>query len=196
MTTTKLLATLATLTAVRLGSYNAEADAPAQSGTVVTVAPRLHVDVEVDPTAYVLNGYSLHVGLGWKRTRLDLGTFALTVPTAIQTNEAFDVSFAGFGAKLQYFPLAEQRRGFFGVDLNVGRQLVERVGTTMSSRDLQVAVGVNAGWRFQISKRFYATTWIGVSYGTKTKDVTLAGSTYETKRITVFPAIHLGYRFR
>jgi hypothetical protein len=83
-----------------------------------------------------------------------------------------------------------------GVDMTVGKQLVERVGTTMAHRDVQVAAGVNAGWRFLLTKHLYASAWLGVSYGTKTKDIELAGSTYETKRVIVFPAVHIGYRFR
>jgi len=41
---------------------------------------RRHADFEVDPTALVLAGHSLHVGSGWKRVRLDLGAFATLVP--------------------------------------------------------------------------------------------------------------------
>jgi hypothetical protein len=186
----------------------AVADGPSQASSPTTQVaavspaapaapdPRFHLDVEVDPLAYVLKGYSLHVALGWKRFRVDLGAFAMEVPGEIQGNKDFDVSFTGYGAKLQYFAFAEQHRGFVGVDANVGRQLLERVGTTMSSRDLRVSLGVNAGWRFMLGQRLYATTWIGVSYGTKTNDVNLAGATYTTSRINVFPAVHLGYRFR
>ncbi|MDB4961252.1 MAG: hypothetical protein JWP01_1251 [Myxococcales bacterium] len=186
MTTTHRLVPFAALTVLLLAAAH----------TAHAQPPVPHADVEIDPTAYVLEGYSLHVGLGWKQLRVDLGTFAIAVPSAIQTNEAFDVSLQGAGVKLQYFPFAEQRHAFVGVDMIVGRQLVERVGTTMASRDLQVSLGVAAGWRFPIGKQIYATPWIGVTYGSKIDDVHLAGSTYETKRITVFPAVHLGYRFR
>jgi len=52
------------------------------------------------------------------------------------------------------------------------------------------------GWRFAFGDHFYATPWISVGYTFNAKDVTLAGSTYSPSRITVFPAVHLGYRFK
>src|SRR5688500_19215795 len=99
----------------------ARADAP----PVVRAEPsHFHADMEVDPTAYVLDGYSLHVGLGWKRLRVDLGAFALAVPAAIHGNDGFSAAFDGFGAKLQYFPLRPQRGLFVGGDAGAIRTLV------------------------------------------------------------------------
>lgn len=168
--------------------------------TIATAEPipdrRFHLDVEVDPTAYVLEGYSLHVGLGWGRLRLDVGAFGMAVPSFAVGNSDFDVSFDGYGAKLQYFPFAEQRGGFVGLDGGVAWQLAERTATEMASRDRQVSLGVNAGWRFAFGDRFYATPWLGVSHAFSARDTTLAGSTYQPPRITFFPAIHLGVRFQ
>src|SRR5687767_8761741 len=103
----------------------ARADAP----PVVRAEPsHFHADMEVDPTAYILDGYSLHVGLGWKRLRVDLGAFAIAVPEAIHGNEGFSSSFDGFGAKLQLFPFGEQRGGFVGIGVAAARVLVQRDG--------------------------------------------------------------------
>lgn len=173
----------------------AAAPASAQDAAVRAVEPRVHVDVEIDPTAYVLSGYSLHVGLGWKRLRLDLGAFAMAVPSIAQPNRDFDVSFDGFGAKLQYFLLDERRGAFVGVDGGVATQLVERVGTDLGDRDRVVTVGVNAGWRFTFGAHVYATPWLGVGYALGARSTMLGGRTYEPTRVTVFPAVHLGYRF-
>jgi len=156
-----------------------------------------HADFEVDPTAYVLRGYSLHVGLGWKRLRLDLGAFALALPAGLTGNDDFAVAFDGYGAKLQYFLFSdEQRGGFVGVDAGVARPLVQRRGTELHARHTEVMAGVNFGWRFVFLQDFYATAWLGLSRTLNAHDVTLAGSTYEPARYTVFPAVHLGYRFR
>ena len=158
-------------------------------------AEGFHADFEVDPTAYALRGHSLHVGLGWDRLRLDLGAYAMALPQALHGNEDFDVSFDGFGAKLQYFPFAEQEGAFFGVDGGVTRPLVQRVGTDLAERQTQVGVGVNLGWRLLLGERFFATPWLGLGYTFGADDVTLAGSTFEAMPFTVFPAVHLGYRF-
>jgi hypothetical protein len=159
-------------------------------------ANRFHADAEIDPTAYVLGGYSLHVGLGWDRARLDLGAFALDVPEFVHGNEDFEASFNGYGLKVQYFFFAEQRGLFAGIDGAVIRALVRRRGTELASLDTQVSAGVNAGYRIELGAGFYVTPWLGVGAVFGADDVTLAGETFEQSPWLVFPAIHLGYRFR
>jgi hypothetical protein len=156
---------------------------------------RLHVDAEVDPTAYVLSGYSLHLGLGWRRVRLDLGAFAMALPGFAVSNDAFDVSFHGFGAKLQVFPFAEQRGGFVGIDSALAWQLAQRSEGDLAATTRQVTLGVNVGWRFMLGEHLYVTPWVGVSRAFGARDVTLAGSTYQPQKVLVFPAIHVGYKF-
>jgi hypothetical protein len=59
-----------------------------------------------------------------------------------------------------------------------------------------VQAGVHVGYRIALPAHFYVTPWIGVSYAWSAADVTLGGMTYEPARINVFPAVHVGYRFR
>jgi hypothetical protein len=159
-------------------------------------ADDLHADAEVDPTAYVLDGYSLHVGVGWDRVRVDLGAYAMALPDAIDGSDDFSVAFDGYGVKVQYFVLEPQRGPFVGVDGGVARLRVSRDGTDLSQRRTTVGAGVHAGWRFAITEELYATAWLGVGYSTDAADVMLDGETYEPTRVTVFPAVHVGYRFR
>jgi len=164
---------------------------------VTTSAPSpFHADFEIDPTAYVLQGHSLHVGLGWKRLRADLGAYGLSLPAAVTGNDDFEVAFHGYGLKLQYFPFAEQEGGFVGVDAGVNRPLVQRKGTELASTRTEYSAGVNFGWRFVFAQHFYATAWLGLGYALNGKPVTLGDSTYQGNRFIVFPAVHLGYRFR
>jgi hypothetical protein len=156
----------------------------------------LHGDVEVDPTAYALSGYSVHAGFGWSRLRVDLGAFAMALPGFVHGNEGFDASFDGFGAKLQYFPLAEQAGLFVGVDAGLGRMLVQRDGTDLAARRRQLTAGVDAGWRFELWEGLYATPWLGVGYAFNARDVVLGGQTFQSSPWVLFPAVHLGYRFR
>ena len=162
---------------------------------IATASP-LHADAELDPTAYALSGYSLHVGIGYQRLRVDAGNFALAVPGWVHGNDAFDVAFDGYGAKLQLFPLAEQRGLVVGVDAAYPRVLVERRGTQMAVRDGQLQAGVNVGWRFPIVDRLYATAWLGIGRAFGARDVTLGDATFRPSRTVVFPAIHVGYAFR
>ena len=163
--------------------------------TAATASP-VHADAEVDPTAYVLSGYSLHVGLGYERLRLDVGNFALAVPRAIHGNDAFDIGFDGFGAKLQWFPLAEQRRLVVGVDAGFAHVRVARRGTDLAVRDAQLQAGVDVGYRFAIARGVYVTPWLGLGHAFGARTVMLGGATYVPQRTLVFPAIHLGVAFR
>lgn len=154
-------------------------------------APRF--DVEVDPTAYALGGYSLHVGVDWKRLRLDLGAFAMDVPEAIHGNEGFDASFDGYGAKLELFPFAESG-AFVGVGAGINRSLVQLQGSDLASRDSRLSVGVHVGWRLDVVAGFYVKPWLGLDYTFDGSDVQLGDRNFENQHLQLFPAIHLGYR--
>jgi hypothetical protein len=166
------------------------------AGTTAAGASPLHVDAEIDPTAYALSGNSIHVGIGYDQYRLDLGNFAMRVPQFVHGDDGFDVSFAGYGVKLQMFPFSEHQRGLFaGIDGEVTRVLVQRQGGAMAERQNQLGAGVHVGYRIAIVDRLYVTPWIGVGYQFGASDVTLGGATYKASPISVFPAIHLGYQF-
>lgn len=159
------------------------------------IASPVHGDLEIDPTAYALSGNSLHVGIGLGHLRVDLGCFAMALPQFVHGDDGFDVSFDGFGAKLQWFPRAEQTGFFAGVDGGVLRVLAERRGTDLAARDVVFGVGVHAGYRITLPASFYVTPWIGVGYNVGTDAIILDGKTYAPSAFTVFPAVHLGYRF-
>ena len=150
-----------------------------------------HADVEVDPTAYVLDGSSIHVGIGYDRWRLDAGNFALDMPAFTHT-PGFDVGLTGYGLKLQLFPW--ETGAFVGVDTAVARFAIERDG--MIAHETDVQLGVHAGYRIDIAHGFYATPWLGVGYLFGAHDVALAGRTFHAEPVTVFPAVHLGYQFQ
>lgn len=167
----------------------------ALGGPGVAAAGPIHGDVEIDPTAYALSGNSIHVGIARDHLRVDLGNFALALPQWVHGDDGFDVSFDGFGAKLQYFPRLDQHGAFFGIDGGLLRVLAERQGTDLAARQTQVGLGVHVGYRIALPEGFYVTPWIGVSYQLGASDVTLADRTYAPSSISVFPAIHVGYQF-
>jgi hypothetical protein len=153
-------------------------------------------DVEVDPTAYALSGYSLHVGLGWRKLRVDLGAFAMSVPDAIHGQDGFKLGFDGYGVKAQWFPMHDQTGLFTGVDGGVGRALVKLEGSQLAASDTRVTFGIHAGYRIEIASGFYATPWIGVSYAVGAEDKVLGDKRFDSNPWMVFPAIHLGYHLR
>jgi hypothetical protein len=158
-------------------------------------AERWTADVELDPTAFVLDGYSIHAGLSRGHLRVDLGAYAMALPGFVHGNDGFDASFDGYGVKLQYFRRVDRRGLFAGIDAGVSRLLVEKHGTDLAVRQHQVGGGVHGGWRFALPAAFYATAWLGVGYNVGAADVMLEGARFEMTRLVVFPAIHVGRRF-
>ncbi|HYP99885.1 MAG TPA: hypothetical protein VER96_14515 [Polyangiaceae bacterium] len=175
-----------------------EAVAPTTDSAAPDSPPerRFHADLELDPTAYVLDGFSLHVGLGWDALRIDLGVFGLAVPEFVHRQRDFDVAFDGYGVKAQYFPFAKQRGLFVGVDAAYSRALIRLRGSELAARDNQLALGMNAGVRCYVAGDFYITPWLGVGHSFGADDVSLGGKTFAANPLLIFPAVHLGYRLR
>lgn len=158
-------------------------------------ASPLRGDVEIDPTAYVLAGHSLHAGLSYEHLRVDLGNYGLAVPQAIHGDDRFDIAFDGYGAKVQWFLRADQYGWFGGVDGGVTWFHVHRRGTDHAATDRQIGMGLDAGYRFDLPADLYAALWLGLGYQWGADDVALDGATFEPQPVTVFPAVHVGYRF-
>lgn len=169
---------------------NAEEPAPEEPRSPITV------DVEIDPIAYALGGYSVHGGIGWRRFRLDLGAFGMELPAWVHGNEGFSTSFGGYGLKGQYFLIEEQKGPFVGISAGVLLPLISLDGTELASSHRQFNLGLQAGWRIDLGARFFVTPWIGVDYNLGAPEVTLMDQTYEHPQWTFFPTIHLGYRSR
>ncbi len=183
-TTTRSLLALATFAVLA-------AAAPVAPAT----ASPLRGDVEVDPTAYALAGNSLHVGIGYRHLRLDLGNYAMALPQVVHGDDGFDVRFAGYGAKLQWFRRADQTGAFVGVDAGLARVHARLQGSDLAADDLQFSTGVNAGYRWSLGHGLYVTPWLGVGYAWSADDISLGGKTFAPSSVTVVPAVHLGYRF-
>jgi hypothetical protein len=171
---------------------------PAPNASVIDDGAQSHVyvDLEVDPTAYLMSGYSLHVGVGWTHFRLDLGVYGMDIPSFAHGNPGWDVTFDGAGAKLQWFPLAEQRGLFVDISGGLARQRVTLAASGASHRDTDLAAGASAGWRFMLPRGFYASPWAGLNYTFDGADVMLDGERFKTTRLVPFAAVHLGVRFR
>ncbi len=159
---------------------------PAQAG------PK--ADVEVDPLAYALGGSSVHVGIHQGRLRADLGAFSLDVPEAFHGNSGFALSIAGAGLKLDYFPFARRSGLHMGAELSVVTSTVIEAQSTQAERHINATIGGRLGYRIDISEAFYVDPWIGLGYASG-HDLPIAGRTYSHSNLSVFPTVHLGYRF-
>lgn len=167
-----------------------------REATEVKAASKSRFDFEIDPLAYALDGYSLHVGAGWGRYRFDVGNFALGLPQWLHGQEDFDASFGGFGVKLDAFLNDEQQLGaFLGLESSytVIRVEDERSGQSDSART--ISAGARVGYRFELPANLYVSPWVGFGYRFGGLPVA-GGRTFEMSPWAVFPTIHIGYRVK
>lgn len=152
---------------------------------------------EIDPFAYMYDGYSVHVGKQTGPLRLDLGVFAMDIPEFAEEymydSEDFDIKFKGLGIKLDYFI---EKNIFIGLDSNVQkREYIHH--TTNSKVEKTVAfVGVRTGFNYELNKNLYFSPWFGVSKNiTGNEKITVSTSSVETGEYDYFLTAHIGYKF-
>lgn len=157
-------------------------------------ASSFHADAEVDPFAYAFGGYSVHVGMGYRGLRFDLGAYAFDTPSFLEAHDDFQSSRQGYGLKAQYFPSGSHTGGFFGVQAEFARELVESELSDAAHRQGALNLGLNLGWRFMFGD-LYVMPWLLLNYTLGAEDVHLDGNTYEATAFFPFPTVHVGYRF-
>jgi hypothetical protein len=154
-------------------------------------------DAEADPTAYALKGFSAHVGhsIFDGRSRLQFGAFGAETPEWIHGNSGFTEDSRGVTFKFDYFPLRRSGGLFLGADSNYARVRYELDQTHERTYRNIVGLGPRVGYRFDLGKHLYVSPWVSVDYQFNAKDVTISGKVFHEERYSVFPAVHLGWRF-
>lgn len=153
------------------------------------------VEVEVDPFAYALNGFSLHVAKVFGSVRVNVGTFGIDVPRWLHGNDGWNETMRGAGVKFDY--LGSRLDGFFaGVDGGYMRNRYELAAhDDREVRDV-VGIGVRGGYRLPVGgSGLYVVPWVGLSYYFNGDDVNISGEAFERGSVGIFPTVHLGWRF-
>jgi hypothetical protein len=153
------------------------------------------VEVEVDPIAYALHGYSLHVAKVLGRTRLDVGAFGVEVPSRVHGNEGWTATMRGVGLKWDYVG-SSSYGAFVGVDPGYvqARYTVDATGQS-ETRGI-IGIGIRGGYRLPLGPRgLYVTPWASVSYNLGGDEVRIGNARFARKSVEIFPTIHIGWRF-
>lgn len=157
-------------------------------------------ELEADPLAYILKGYSLHAGITYGSFRTSMGTFAIQQPDMFSGNEAFSVYHSGFDLKTDY--LFGRIAGWHsGLQISYAKEKVE----LKSDPDQQVIWGLNIGARVGYRwifgnvatnyKGFYLNPWAALIYSPNAADIVAGKEKYKQKSFSIFPAVHVGWRF-
>lgn len=155
---------------------------------------KAQVEVEVDPFAYALNGYSLHVAQIVGNSRLSVGIFGIDVPRFLHGEDDWRVVMRGAGVKWDL--IGSPSGGFFaGVDAGYMRMsnTLDAIGETRKSHVINI--GLRGGYRWSLGwQRLYMSPWVGIGYSFG-EDVHIDGRTFDHRPISVFPTVHVGRRF-
>lgn len=164
-----------------------------------TFEARKTIEVEVDPIAYALKGYSLHGIYAHKRLRFDLGVFGIEQPGSITGNKDFTTMTRGFGLKVNYI-ITGIRGLYAGLDAGYAANDVKDKNTMQTDIGHNLSLGAHAGYRFFLFPKksnflsgLYITPWAGISYNHVYDEVKLTG--YKEGNVGYFATVHIGYRF-
>ncbi|MDT8447216.1 MAG: hypothetical protein RRB13_10040 [bacterium] len=148
-------------------------------------------ELEVDPFAYGLKGYSGHLAWAASDWRVDAGVFGLETPTGYY-QEHWVVKMDGYGAKLHFL---SDGAFFWGLAAGGGHLTFGRDDLASEQVRNFTSSGLEAGWRFGTGN-WYWVPWVGVNrFAIAGEPVDWAGDTLEMPGWQVFPTIHLGFRF-
>jgi hypothetical protein len=151
--------------------------------------------VEVDPFAYALSGFSLHIAKVFDATRLSVGTFGIDVPEHFHGNDDWSSTMRGVGVKWDYLGLNPD--GFFtGLDAGYMRMSYGLDESGAQEKRNVIGAGVRAGYRLPLGGHgFYLAPWLSMSYNFDGEEVAIGDAEFSRNPVTVFPTLHLGWRF-
>jgi hypothetical protein len=132
--------------------------------------------------------------------RFDIGVFGINQPNFALENRLFSVFSSGAGIKADYL-LSKNKGLFFGLQSDYA---TDKIGLKTSEDRISVSgltLGLRTGYRFMLSskenqyKRLYLVPWVALIHSFNPADITSSGQNYIQANWSVFPTIHLGYRF-
>jgi hypothetical protein len=158
-------------------------------------------ELEVDPLAYLMKGYSVHAIFAPGHLRFDAGVYGLELPQGMRSNTGFSTRYGGYGLKVNY-----SFHGIKGLFVGVGGGYTTEEATHLESGTSAIGhtigVGVQVGYRFFLMKDangqhrgLYLAPWIGLDRNFHVDEVHFDGLDYTQRDWQPFPTVHIGYRF-
>lgn len=156
-------------------------------------------EIEIDPIAYVLNGYSIHGIYNHNHFRFDLGYYGIETPGKLTGNDGYNIRSTGFGLKANY--MIRKVNGFYtGIDLGYGETVATSNESKLKDTGHNLSLGAHLGYRiflFPHQKNalngLYLTPWAGISYNHTFDKIKF--SDYKDSKLGYFATFHIGYRF-
>jgi len=159
--------------------------------------PSSFFDVETDPLAYILDGYSLHVGYSKNKSRWNVGFVGFEYPENFNDNAGITARTNGLSLKWDY--ISPKLKGFYvGLQSDLSRLKLTSIDDNTQVKTLfQATFGLRAGYRLMFGSEngFYLNAWAANIFNTKSDDVVVGNTAYEIPAYVIFPTVHLGWKF-
>jgi hypothetical protein len=167
-------------------------------GWAIPSRARAQMEIEVDPVAYALKGYSVHVGeVMGEKSRVQVGAFGYEIPKFYGGND--DFSRRGNGVTVKYDRFLGRRRTkglFVGLDGNFTRTRYTLDATGEKTYRNDVTIGLRVGYRFEVGSHLYVTPWFSCGYVFNPgPPVVIDGQRFDRNSFGFFPTVHVGWRF-
>ncbi|MFA7326358.1 MAG: hypothetical protein CVV25_01980 [Ignavibacteriae bacterium HGW-Ignavibacteriae-4] len=157
-------------------------------------------EVEIDPIAFALQGYSFHGIYLNSRIRTDLGVFGIMQPVGFNGNEGFQIKTQGVGVKVNYL-LTENETWFTGIGLGYSTNRINLLESSEVQNQKIIGIGAHLGYRWfmfenasNALRNLYLAPWFSIDYNIPINDVSFETKNYNQQIISFFPTIHIGYK--
>jgi hypothetical protein len=153
------------------------------------------VEIEADPFAWALNGFSLHAAVVQGPVRVSVGVFGIDEPASLHGNDGWRSTMRGAGVKIDY--LGSRLDGLFvGGESGYMRSTYTVESSGLSEVRSVIGLGMRGGYRLSVGgSGLYVAPWVGASYNLDGDDVAIGGERFERSPVRVFPTVHIGWRF-
>jgi hypothetical protein len=156
-------------------------------------------EIEIDPIAYLLKGYSVHGVYNLNHFRFDLGVFAIETPGSLIGNKGYEIRSSGYGLKVNY--MFDKVNGLYaGLDFGYGEVKATNSESSAADTGHNVSLGAHLGYRIFLFPKsenalqgIYLTPWAGVGYNHFYDEIKF--NDYKDNRLGYFATFHIGYRF-
>lgn len=170
-------------------------------GSLIQAEDLKGYSVEIDPSTYIFNGYSIHLKKDVANWQLGIGTYAMDFPDALvnldgkNKDRGWKVKLnSAIGVFADYYP-NEKKKGWFS-GLQIAQQNYQLTRNSSDANyDVLLVMG-SIGYRYNVTEHFYLKPWAGIGYVSKISGTNSIGdTTYDIPNIVPFMTLHAGYAF-
>lgn len=165
-------------------------------GTVQAQPQDLHLEVKVEPVAYILGGAGGHVGVQSESWAYTLEVFGLDIPESMHGNDGFEASPLGAEVHAERF-FGDSASGFYvGPEAGVSRLEVTHRASGKKERHVQYSIGVRGGYRWYpgLGDLFF-TPVVGIGYTLNGEPIAIEGDTFDGGPVTPWGTLGIGWSF-